>query len=143
MDRKLGFYNDFSMRKNIFYHYGNGSSSNELPVLDMVNPYLSKYSSHLQPRSHGTCDSIDWHVGTFFCVNRALDMSCFESTNQRYSWALVHGREALPCILRLKCAHNAGLIPDLCRGKRQNLYYSKISQVQCGDEGENSRYTTQ
>ena len=81
MDRELGFYYDFSMRKNILYHYDNGSSSNAILVLDMVTPYVSKYSSHLQPRSHGTCNIIDWHVGTFFCVDRALDMSCFVEGN--------------------------------------------------------------
>ena len=41
--------------KKYFYYYGNGS---EMPILDMENPYLSKCSSHLQTRCHGTCDSI-------------------------------------------------------------------------------------
>ena len=65
--------------KKYFYHYGNGSSSNAIPILDMEIPYLSKCISHLQPRSHGTCDSIGIY-GAFVLVGSALDMSDFEFT---------------------------------------------------------------
>ena len=76
--------------KKYFYHYGNGSSSNAIPILDMEIPYLSKC---IIICNHGPIGPVIALAYIALSSVSAVLWICqtLSSPNQSYSWHLLMG----------------------------------------------------
>ena len=73
-------------KKNIFCYHGNGSSSNEILILDMFNPYLSNARPVIAVAYIGllSVSAVRW-------ICQALILP-----KQKYSWVRIDGQRPLP-----------------------------------------------